>query len=315
MRQRLLPKAVTAVINGHSGIAGEDMWASEQEFETRQYMVSSDFEFFHNKNETLLEVPYHNHDFYEIYLFLSGEVTYIIEGKSYQLRPGDIILINNKELHRPSIKLGVPYERIVIWVSPNFIKSLSILGENLSMCFESTSKNRYNLLRPNPQILAYINEIVSRIEYVCSQLSYGSTILKNIYMTELIVYLNRAYLNTNIEDIKVDISYNNKINSIVRYINENLGGDLSLDKLSTKFFMSKYHLLREFTKFTGYTIHRFIQKKRLILAKSLLNESAQITEVCMQCGFSDYSNFLRSFKKEYGISPKKYAQGPLATHL
>lgn len=276
-------------------------------------MVSSDFEFFHYKNEALLDVPYHNHDFYEIYLFLSGEVTYIIEGKSYQLRAGDIILINNKELHKPSIKPGIPYERIVIWVNPAFVKNLSGLGENLSMCFESTSKNRYNLLRPNPQILSYIKEIISRIEAVCSQLSYGSTILKNVYLTELIVYLNRAYLNTNIEDIKVDITYNQKINNVVRYINENLGSDLSLDKLSAKFYMSKYHLLREFTKHTGYTIHGFIRTKRLILAKSLLNESAQITEVCMQCGFSDYSNFLRSFKKEFGISPKKYSRSSSAS--
>jgi AraC-like DNA-binding protein/mannose-6-phosphate isomerase-like protein (cupin superfamily) len=288
------------------------MWVSQQEFVTRQYMVSSDFEFFHYKNETLLDVPYHNHDFYEIYLFLSGEVTYVIEGKSYQLRTGDIILINNKELHKPFIKTGVPYERFVIWVNPNFIKSLSVLGENLSMCFDSTSKNRYNLIRPNPQILAYIREIMGRIEYVCSQLSYGSSILKNVYLTELIVYLNRAYLNTNIDDIKEDISYNSKINSIVRYINENLGEDLSLDVLSTKFYISKYHLLREFNRYTGYTIHRFIQKKRLILAKSLLNESSQITEICMQCGFSDYSNFLRAFKKEFGISPKKYSRSPSA---
>lgn len=294
------------------------MWVSEQEFVTRQYMVSSDFEFFHNINEASLDVPYHNHDFYEIYLFLSGEVTYIIEGKSYQLRAGDIILINNKELHKPHIKSGIPYERVVIWVNPNFIKSLSVLGENLSMCFETTSKNRYNLIRPNPQILAYIKEIMGRIEHVCNQLSYGSSILKNVYLTELIVYLNRAYLNTNIEDIKVDITYNSKINSIVRYINENLGGDLSLDVLSTKFFISKYHLLREFNKYTGYTIHRFIQKKRLILAKSMLSESSQITEVCMQCGFCDYSNFLRSFKKEFGTSPKKYAHvssGSLSTRL
>jgi AraC-like DNA-binding protein/mannose-6-phosphate isomerase-like protein (cupin superfamily) len=288
------------------------MQISEQEFVTRQYMVSSDFEFFHYKNEALLDVPYHNHDFYEIYLFLSGEVTYIIEGKSYQLRAGDIILINNKELHKPNIKTGIPYERIVIWVSPNFIKSLNALGENLTMCFESTSKNRYNLLRPNPQILSYIKEIISRMETVCGHLSYGSTILKNVYLTELIVYLNRAYLNTNIEDIKVDITYNSKISNIVRYINEHLGEDLSLDNLSTKFYISKYHLEREFARNTGYTIHRFIQKKRLILAKSLLTGSSQVTEVCMQCGFTDYSNFLRSFKKEFGVSPKKYARGPAA---
>lgn len=55
---------------------------STQQFTARQYMVSPDFEFFHYKDDNNLEVEYHYHDFYEIYFFISGRVTYIVEGKS-----------------------------------------------------------------------------------------------------------------------------------------------------------------------------------------------------------------------------------------
>jgi len=279
----------------------------EQSFTPRQYMVTPDFEFFHYIDESVLNVEYHNHEFYEVYLFISGKVTYVIEGKSYILRPGDIVLINNSELHKPIIETGELYERIVIWLDPNYIKEQSTDGTNLFMCFESSSKNRYNLIRPKAEIAEHIRDIANKIGHECSFISYGSNILKKVYLTELIIYLNKAYLDTNDEEIETDIKYNHQLNMILKYINENLGEDLSLETLSSRFFISKYYLLREFTKQTGYTIHKYIQKKRLIMAKKLLREFTPVTEVCMRCGFGDYSNFIRAFKKEFGTSPRKFS--------
>jgi AraC-like DNA-binding protein len=115
-------------------------------------------------------------------------------------------------------------------------------------------------------------------------------------------------LDTGGREIEIDIEYNKKISSIMDYINENLDKELSLDTLSEKFYLSKYHLLREFKKYGGYTIHQYIHKKRLIAAKTLLREGIQVTEVCTQCGFGDYSNFIRSFKKAFGVPPKKYCK-------
>lgn len=262
-----------------------------------------------------MEVEYHNHDFYEIYFFISGRVTYIIEGKSYLLKPGDILLINNRELHKPVIETGTAYERIVIWVNPNFISKQSTDGANLSMCFEFTSKSKYNLLRPNSEISYAIAHIVSKLEKVCMNISFGSSILKNIYLVELIVFLNKAYLDTHDEEIENDIIFNEKIDSIIRYINENLHNDLSLELLSDRFYLSKYHLLREFKKNVGYTIHGYIQRKRLIMAKILLRGNVPVTEVCLRCGFRDYSNFIRSFKKAFGLSPRKYSRMVLQAKL
>jgi AraC-like DNA-binding protein len=277
----------------------------EQRFTTRQYMLSKDYEFFHNKDEALLEVEYHNHDFYEVFFFISGKVTYIIEGKSYRLRTGDIVLINNKELHKPLIDSGGTYERIVIWIDPEYVAKLCTDSTDLVMCFDSSSRKKYNLLRPSAERSSYLKNIVSKLEKVSSSTGYGSSILKHVYLTELIVFLNRAYIDTKDEEIEVDIEYNQKISNIIEFINSNLNEDLSLEKLSAKFYISKYHLLREFKKNIGYTIHHYIQNKRLIMARTLLQQNIKVTEVCMRCGFGDYSNFIRSFKREYGVSPKK----------
>lgn len=279
-----------------------------QPFTHRQYMLSENFEFFHYKDNDPLEVEYHKHDFFEIYFLISGEVTYIIEGKSYTLKPWDIILINNKELHKPIINQGSIYERIVIWVNPDFISEISTPSSNLNKCFESTSKNKYNLLRPGTEILNIIKVILGKLNRILFTDSFGAEILKELYLTELIVFLNRAYTDTDLVDIGNDVTYNSKINKIINFINQNLAEDLSLDVLSSKFYSSKYHLLREFKKHTGYTPHEYITLKRLITSKELLRSGMSISDVCIECGFNNYSNFIRSFTKTFNISPKKYAK-------
>lgn len=276
-------------------------------FTARQYMITPDFEYFHYVDRPATGIEYHNHDFYEIYFFISGKVTYVIEGKSYRLRPGDILLIHNNELHKPIIEHGEIYERIVLWVNPDFLKKQSNKNTNLSLCFESLFPGKTNLLRPNPDLLNKIRNILYNFENLCSSADYGSNILKDIYIMEFIVYINRAFLESLGEKIEEDVEYNEKIDSVIHYINNNLNSDLSLDTLSEKFYLSKYHLLREFKKYTGYTIHSYVHNKRLIMAKSLLKKGLSVTEVYSLCGFGDYSNFIRAFKKAFGLPPKTYA--------
>ncbi len=285
------------------------MLVFEQDFTTRQYMITPDFEYFHYRDNSTMEVDYHNHDFYEIYFYFSGNITYLIEGKSYKLKPGDILLIHNKELHKPIIEsVEDTYERVVLWVNPEFLERYSMGNTNLLMSIESSFKDNYNLLRPEPEMLEIIKEILHKFEMACNSISFGSDVLKNIYIIELLVYINKAFLETYDNTIDKDIEYNEKISRVIEYINENLSSKMSLDSLSSTFFLSKYHLLREFKKYTGYTIHEYIRQKRLIMAKSLLKEGIQVTEVCSMCGFGDYSNFIRSFKKAYGLAPKKYCK-------
>lgn len=278
----------------------------EQKFTTRQYMLSHDFEFFHYRDMSLFEVDNHSHDFYEVYFFVSGYVTYFIEGKAYKLKPGDIILVNNKEIHKLVIGNGAVYERIVIWIDPSYISKLSTDSTDLFMCFEYSSQRKYNLLRPNIESLNYLRSIVAKLEKANSNMGFGSEVLKNVYLNELIVYLNRAYLETSEEEIEADIENNPQISEIIKYINSNICEDLSLNTLAMQFFISKYHLLREFKKYSGYTIHHYIQKKRLIMARALLKGGAKVMDAAMDCGFGNYSSFVRSFKKEYGISPKEF---------
>ena len=260
------------------------------------------------KDESTTEIDYHNHDFYEIYCFISGKVTYVTEGKSYKLNSGDIILIDDKDLHKPIVEKGETYERIVIWVNPDFLVHKSSENSDLTMCFESSSSNN-NLLQTGNETKQLIWDTIRKFENACNSISFGSSILKELYLIELIVHLNKAFVQSHGEYISLEnMEYNENVDEIIKYINKNLIKNLSLDHLCDRFFISKYHLIRLFKKYTGYTVHKYVNQKRLMYAKALLKAGTSVTETYLKCGFGDYANFIRSFKKAFNISPKKYSK-------
>ena len=92
-------------------------------FHARQTMNNREFEVFHYKDVRPEGIMLHNHDFYEVYLFLDGAVEYQIENTIYPLVRGDMLLVSPMELHRPISHKG-EYERIVLWISRTYMRWL-----------------------------------------------------------------------------------------------------------------------------------------------------------------------------------------------
>jgi AraC-type DNA-binding domain-containing proteins len=108
------------------------------------------------------------------------------------------------------------------------------------------------------------------------------------------------------------MEYDTTVNSIIKYINENLSRNLSIDILSEKFFVSRYYIMHRFKTCTGYSIHNYIVQKRLIMANALIKSGKPATEASLECGFNDYSSFMRAFKKMFGHSPRQYLKNKLS---
>ncbi|MZK52776.1 AraC family transcriptional regulator [Clostridium beijerinckii] len=283
------------------------------EFFTRKHMLSSDYEIFHFLNT---DVPFqylHNHDFYEFYLYLSGDVTYLIEGKSYNLKSGDIVLINTRELHRAVINsMKMPYERIVLWINKSFLHELSTPETDLTQCFENVEKA--NVIRADFQIHQNVRAQLSKLLELENYKGLGKDLLYKAYIIELIIQLNNLVLSHK-SDFDIDVTKSSLIDGIVEYINNHINEELTIDELSKEFYLSKFHLSREFKKYTGTTIHRYIVQKKLIQAKELILKNYPINSVYKQSGFGDYSNFFRAFKNEYSISPKQFYELMVESNL
>ena len=96
------------------------------------------------------------------------------------------------------------------------------------------------------------------------------------------------------------------MDDIFIYIKEHLTEDISLERLEQEFYVSRYHIVREFKKMTGETPHAYIVKSRLDLCRKYIEQGKSIREVYELGGFGGYNHFFRAFKKEYGITPMQY---------
>ena len=95
------------------------------QFNTRQYMVSRDFEIYYYKDQHMKKVANHIHDYYEIYFFLEGDVSLEIEKKEYPLQYGDVAVVPpGLEHHAVIHDESVPYKRFVFWITVDYLNRL-----------------------------------------------------------------------------------------------------------------------------------------------------------------------------------------------
>lgn len=251
-----------------------------------------------NEDPSNVKFQLHNHDEYELLLFLEGDARYVVEEKNYTLEPGDIILIRKHEMHRIYHNRPACYRRIIMMVAPEFFKenhcqeyetqfirsfqgkdnkigAEQVKSSGLLDAFERYQKysEEYTLKRNNPILVATVIEILYLVNKIAG---FSAADLTNNPMKPVMLYLNNCYTE-----------------------------DITLDALEEKFYMSKYYLCRAFRKATGLTIQEYIRKKRLTKVRELKNNGMSISEAALNAGFHDYSSFYRAYLKEYGIAPRK----------
>ena len=268
--------------------------------------LNDNFKIFHIRDKKDIKFEYHHHDFSKIVILIDGDLTYYIEGKAYILKPWDILFVNKNEIHKPVVNPNKYYERIVIWLNPDFMAKYAQGNNNLLKCFEVAIKNNYNLLRLNMKSIEIIKNLIQDIQNCNNSNEFGSEILKESLFVQLMVLMNRLFLNSDKNRDIEYIQYDKTIEGVLNYINSNLENDLSIDTIASEFFISKYYLMRKFKNQIGSSIHNYVVQKRLILARSLISDGLSMSSVCSRCGFNDYSSFVRAFKKVYGVSPSNY---------
>ena len=261
--------------------------------------LEQDFRLFHIKDQTKREFSYHYPDFHKVIIFLSGKAAYHIEGKSYYLKPWDILLVNRHAIHKPEIDFSVPYERFVLWIRDD-IKSTELLR-----CFQKAIDRSYNLIRLDSDTQEKLKQLLYELEAALKDEKFGSELLGSALFTQFMVYVNRIFLEKQYIYDAHSYSSDSQIEELLRYINHNLTEDLSIETLARKYYLSKYHMMRKFKEETGYTIHNYIISKRLLLARTKISEGTPILKAAQLSGFSDYTTFSRAYKKQFGIAPSQ----------
>lgn len=276
-----------------------------QEYEKAGYLTSG-FKMFHLNDQEHREFAYHYHDFHKILILIGGDVTYCVEGRTYDLLPGDIVLISAGEVHRPIIRSESAYERMIIYIAPAFLEGYRD-SDDLSQCLRSARATQSHVLRFDSSQVKCLDHAIQALDKARDDSDFASELHVKLLFLEFMVQLNRAALHNRIELTETS-PFDEKVSAVLGYVNEHLTEDISVEQLSSRFFLSRYYLMHTFKLQTGYTIGSYISTKRLLLAKEQISDGMPITEACYACGFKSYSAFSRAYKKSFGESPREFRQ-------
>ena len=246
----------------------------------------------------------HFHDFCELYIFISGDVGYYIDGKYYKLDYGDIVIVRPNEIHCPIIKRLCEYERFFIkfprnsfvnlrddiespaafitdaaYCTPSHVKLLEPIMRDVVSAMYSISQ----LIRDNP--LDWQTQAYSRLLLILSLINRG-------------VCGNQLYKTSSVMPVLLE--------QILEYVNREFKNPVTAEEAARHFGITNSYLSKLFSKYLGIGFIQYLNAKRISHAKILLSSDVSVTEACYECGFSDSSHFISVFKKQVGMTPLKY---------
>lgn len=251
----------------------------------------------------------HTHDFSEMFIVLSGSADHVIDRQVYQVNAGDVYVINGDISHgfkSPNNLLicNIMYNPDIVF--NNYINLRKLPGFQalfiLEPFFRTEQNFKYKLKLDrycNNKVDSMIEEML--LEYKDKRDGYD-VIIQAMFIN-LIVLLSREYMKSSEDHSQLILSFSNTI----AYMENNYNKDITLDQLSAMACMSKRHFCRVFRQTYNAAPIEYIIHLRIEQASNLLkNSNLSITEIALNCGFSDINYFSRCFSRNNGVSPTQY---------
>lgn len=250
-------------------------------------------------NYTKDKVQLHSHTFYEILYCRSGNVQYLLGADRYRVGRGDIVFVPPGISHRPLYldQLVEPYSRHVIWIHPDFIKTLT---ENLGF----TPLSKPVLLRTKDSGWEYLAQYFQSacMEAATKQEGFQACMMSDA--VQLLIHLTRACNHS--KAMEPLMEKKELLDELIAYIENHLAEKITLKSAAGSFYISERAISRLFSEKMDVSFYRYVTQRRLIAAKVLIINGEPLETIGEQVGFSDYSTFYRAFKQAFSISPKQF---------
>ena len=230
----------------------------------------------------------HFHNYYELYLFLSGDVEYIVGDTTYNLKPYDLLLIKPTVYHYPKIQSSTPYERFYI----NF--PYDSVDDGLKDVLDGT-RVRFSYSED-----AFVKNIFTTFSDISNLNESDAHVFCKQAINMLLLKIKHA--DPENEDAQ---KIHPTLSKMLRYIDDNLSEELDVESISSRFFVSPSWVFHSFKEQFHISYKKYVNHKKLLYSQQLIQKGVSAYEASISCGFSEYTTFYRQYVKQFGIAPSK----------
>ena len=251
--------------------------------------------------DNILESPkgydIHCHNSYEVYYFLSGDVSYLVEGRHYTPTPHSILMISPNILHGVKAMPPLAYERYTLHFSAEVIPVENRFSLLSPFHQSSSQSDIYYQSVKDFDLENYFQRLLTCYHMPDDMRHMATTIAVQSLLSQIL------YMSKQTKSLAPKQNSPQIITNIINYINDNISEKITLDDISAKFFISKHHLNKVFREATGTTLLQYVNHKKIATANHYLMQGKTATAVAAAVGFNDYSVFYRAYKRIIGHAP------------
>lgn len=253
-------------------------------------------------NRSSLQSVVHNHPYYEIIAPLSGSsVRYSANGRLYNLQVGEVMIVPAGLYHSAKFNVSMDYsERLIVQIEKDFWL------DALKACGLGNPKWNQEMLILNAQaVLAW--DLTGLFRRMIHAATLPESIQERVWTCQLVELALFFEQSVNQKDIIAPSGTSLLVAKAADYLqNHYEDPHLNATTLAEYCFVSREHLARSFKSYTMESVHSYLTNLRMLAFKRAMLEGKSILDASIASGFSDYTSFLKTFKKLYGTTPSEY---------
>ncbi len=263
-----------------------------KETRTVQFDADLKIEVYHFQG-IMQKFPNHFHEYYVIGFIESGCRYLSCKNEEYTVRPGDLVLFNPKDNHECEQIDGKTLDYRCINIQPERMKEIvfEITGKAYLPHFEKPVLFHTELAASLKELHAMLLEGENGF---CKEESF-------FFLLEQLIFEHAKQ-----EGNALKAEGSSQVEKICTFIEENYMKNITLDELGALTGLSKFYMIRLFTKEKGISPYSYLETIRIERAKKMLEEGVAPAEAAFLTGFSDQSHFSNFFKRLIGLTPKQY---------
>jgi len=234
----------------------------------------------------------HMHDTFSIGALKIGKRKFKYKNKEVYIKPDMLAIVNSNEVHSCNMhESKIQSEYFVMY-----------LGNDWCLDIQKSLFNTIEKLHDFPICLLEDETMYREFINLCELFfSDEFSLTKEESLIEFMSKLYTKYL-----DFKILSINPNKLDVVITYMKNHIKENISLEKLSNKFDINKYHLTRLFKKELGLNAHAYFLNLKINKAKELLKQDMSIVDTALELGFVDQSHFHRHFLNIVAATPRDY---------